>query len=79
MEIATIFLSADADFDLEPSQVTLQRESPQATIQLTLPQEDTLDDDEMERFTIVLSDAFGLAASNLFFRDAVVNIEDVGM
>ena len=58
----------------------LQSESPEAEVRITLPQEPLEENDDLgvESFTLLLSDELELAPANVFFRMAVVNIEDAG-
>ena len=72
------FLTAASDFQLATSQIVLTRETPSANVQVTVPQEPLSTDAPLETFRLTLNDELGLAPSNLFFRDAVITIEDMG-
>ena len=50
-----------------------------AKVRVRLPREESAEDDRFETFTLVLTDAVGLAPPNMFFREAAVNIEDTRM
>ena len=71
-------MTAASDFQLATPQIVLTRETPSATVQVTIPQETLSSDAPFENFRLTLNDVLGLAPSNLFFRDAVITIEDIG-
>ena len=59
--------------------MVITREEPTVEVQVRLLQEESAENDRFETFTLVLTDAAGLAPPNMFFREAVVNIEDTRM
>ena len=71
-------MAAASDFQLSTTQIVLTRETPSANVQVTVPQETSSSDIRFETFRLTLNDELGLAPSNLFFREAVVTIEDMG-
>ena len=72
------FITAASDYQLASSRIVLTRNSPNATVQVTIPQETLRTDAPFETFRLVLNDALGIAPSNLFFRDTNIIIQDVG-
>ena len=69
-----------SDFRLETTEVHLTMANPQGTVRVMIPREQDArqEDQSIEMFTLVLTDAVGLAPPNMFFREALVNIQDTG-
>ncbi len=76
----TLLSLASSDFGLITNEVILTTSEPKGSVVVNVFRESGSghEDDPIETFTLILTDAVGLAPPNMFFRDALINVRDSG-